>query len=134
MHLIGKHIFIVEDNLANGTIMKVILEASGAKVSLDRWGIDTVKRMKGEGPIDLVIMDLMLSNGLSGYDIFEKLKADPQLCTIPSIVVSASDPALEMRKVRQKGFTGYITKPINNYTFTRQIASILDGKQIWGDD
>ncbi|MBC7871810.1 MAG: response regulator [Chitinophagaceae bacterium] len=134
MYLKGKNIFIVEDNLSNSTIMKVILQASGAKVFHDRTTIDTVARMKEAGHVDLVIMDLMLSNGLTGYDVFEKLKADPQLCTIPAIVVSASDPALEMNKARTKGFAGYIAKPINNYTFAKHIAAVLDGQQIWGDD
>lgn len=134
MYLIGKSIFIVEDNIANSTIMKVILQASGATIFLDRWTVDTIARIKEAGHIDLIIMDLMLPNGPTGYDVFEKIKIDPQLCMIPTVVVSASDPAMEMSKARQKGFAGYIAKPINNHTFARHIASVLTGKQVWNED
>jgi CheY-like chemotaxis protein len=134
MYLKGKHIFIVEDNLANSTIMRLILEAAGAKVSCDRLGVNTPTRMREVGMVDLVILDLMLSGGVSGYEVYEKLRSDPLLKQVPVIVVSASDPALEMNRARQQGLRGYITKPIDNYTFARHIADILQGRQVWGDD
>ncbi len=134
MHLIGKRFFIVEDNLSNSTIMKIMLEASGAKVFFDRWCVNTPSRIRDAGHIDLIIMDLMLPNGLTGYDVYELVKQDPELAHIPAIVVSASDPALELKKARQHGFRGYISKPINNHTFARTIARILEGEQVWADD
>ena len=134
MHLRGKYIFVVEDNITNATIMKLILQAAGAKVLHDSWCIDTPKRIKSAGHIDLILMDLMLPNGLTGYDVFDQLQKDPQLSTIPAVVVSASDASLEIRKARQKGFVGYISKPINNQTFARLIASVLDGHEVWDDE
>lgn len=134
MHLSGKRIFIVDDNLANSTIMKVILEASGAKVYFDRLCTNVPARMREVMPIDIVVMDLMLANGLSGYDVFDRLQTDPQLCHIPAIVVSASDMTIEMHKVHQHGFAGYISKPINKYTFAQNIAAVLKGRAIWGEE
>ncbi len=134
MNLLKKRIFIVEDNASNSTIMKILLQASGAVVFNDRFAINTLERIHDAGAIDLIIMDLMLSNHVSGYDVYDQIKQDPTLSAIPAVVVSASDPALELNKARNKGFVGYITKPINNQTFSRMIASILEGKQVWADD
>lgn len=132
--LLGKRIFIVEDNASNSTIMKVLLQAAGAVVYNDRFAINTVERIRDAGHIDLIIMDLMLANGQSGYNIIEQIRQDPQFAHIPAVVVSASDPTIEMNKARDSGFQGYIPKPINNYSFAKIIASIIDGKQVWGDD
>lgn len=134
MNLTGKHVFIVEDNMQNSVIMKVLLEASGAKVSQDRFGINTITRMKEAEPIDLVILDLMLAQGRSGYDVFDEMQIDPELAKIPVVVVSASDPALEMNRARQKGLQGFISKPIQNHTFSRNIAAVLRGEQVWDDE
>lgn len=134
MNLLKKRIFIVEDNANNSTIMKILLQTSGAVVFNDRFAVNTLERIHDAGTIDLIIMDLMLPNQVSGYDIYDQIKQDPVLSAIPVVMVSASDPALELNKARSKGFVGYITKPINNQTFSRMIASILDGKQVWADD
>lgn len=132
--LIGKRIFIVEDNASNSTIMKILLQVAGAVVYNDRFAINTVERMREAGKIDLIIMDLMLSKGVSGYDVWDEIRKYPEFAHIPAIVVSASDPALEMNKARDKGFSGYIPKPINNQTFSRMIASVIEGHPVWGDD
>jgi CheY-like chemotaxis protein len=132
--LIGKRIFIVEDNASNSTIMRVLLQAVGAIVYNDRFAINTVERIHEAGKIDLILMDLMLSKGQSGYDVFDEIRKDPELAKIPAIIVSASDPALEMNRARDKGFNGYISKPINNQTFARIIASVIEGQTVWGDD
>jgi CheY-like chemotaxis protein len=134
MSLLGKRIFIVEDNASNSTIMKVLLHAAGAIVYNDRYAINTVARIHEAGKIDLIIMDLMLSKGQSGYDVIDEIRKDPELARIPAVVVSASDPELEMNRARDKGFQGYIPKPINNSTFAKLIASVINGQPVWGDD
>jgi CheY-like chemotaxis protein len=134
MFLTGKNIFIVDDSNISSTIMKVLLEAAGATVFIDRWATETVERMKAAGQIDLVIMDLMLPYGVTGYEVFDQLRADPDLKPVPVMIVSAADSSREMPIARQKGFVGYITKPINNYTFARNIGSVIEGKPFWDED
>lgn len=132
--LFKKRIFIVEDNPSNSTIMKILLQAAGAVVYNDRFAINTLERIRDAGTIDLIIMDLMLANHVSGYDVYSLIQQDPQLAKIPVVIVSASDPALELNKARDKGFMGYITKPINNLTFAKIIATVLQGKSVWAGD
>lgn len=134
LELQDKHIFIVEDNAANAGIMMTTLQIAGASTHFDRWGRSTVRRIKSYEHVDLILMDLMLPNGLTGYDVYDELQKDPELAKIPVVVVSASDANVEMNKAREKGFTSYICKPINFGTFPKMISAILDGQEIWGDD
>jgi len=131
MPLTAKHIFIVEDNVGNRSIMLTILQMAGAKTSFDQWGRQTVERLQKAGDVDMILMDLMLPNGLTGYDVFDQIKAIPELSNIPVVIVSASDPNVEMKKARAKGFQGFIPKPIS-YNFPITLAAILAGQQIWG--
>jgi CheY-like chemotaxis protein len=128
-----KHIFIIEDNLANRAVMLTMLQREGAKTSFDQWGTNAVERMRGAGKIDLILMDLMLPRGLTGYDIFDQIKST-ELAGIPVVIVSASDANVEMKKARQLGFSGYIGKPINPKTFAAHIANVLAGQEVWADD
>ena len=130
MLLKDKHIFIVEDDPRNRAVLITILQRQGALTHFDQWGIQTIDRIKEFQQIDLILLDLMLPRGVSGYDVYDQLQAEPTLAHIPVVIVSASDPALEMNKARKRGLQGYISKPINHLTFAQSIASLLDGNEI----
>lgn len=134
MLLSSKHIFLVEDNHKNAAIMTTALQMEGAKTYFDRWAKDTVQRLKSISRIDIILMDLHLANNMSGYDVFDAIQAEPDLANIPVVVVSASDATLELNKARDKGFAGYIQKPIDLNSFAKLIAAVLDGKAVWADE
>lgn len=132
MSLKGKRIAVVEDDVTNMAIISTLLRQAGASVIQDPWNTSTVDRLRQSLPIDLILLDLMLRHGISGYEIYDKLKAYPELARIPVVVVSASDPALEMNRAQQKGINGYIEKPISYRDFTQQVEAVLNGKEVWG--
>lgn len=127
----GKRIFVVEDNNENRVIFKMIFARHGAIVDFDRWGRDTLFRLKGLNEIDLIILDLMLAQNVSGFDIQEEIRTFPRYQNVPIIAVSAMDPAIAIPKAQARGFDGFIVKPIDNELFPRQIVSILNGNPVW---
>lgn len=129
----GKRIFIVEDDPINMAIMATLLRQAGAVVSQDPWGFDTINRLISMLPVDVILLDLMLRSGVSGYDIYDKIKTHDELAHIPVIVVSAADASTEMNRARQKGFSGYIEKPFEHQSFLKSIETILDGVPVWGE-
>jgi len=131
MLLKGKSIFIVEDNAQNRVIFQMTLIRHGALVDFERWGADTVTRLSNLPAVDLIILDLMLANGLSGLDVCEQIRALPKYAKIPIVAVSAMDPAVAIPQVQSKGFNGFIAKPIEKNLFPAQLGTILDGKQVW---
>lgn len=131
MRLKDKRIFMIEDNLNNRAITQLLLEQQGAKTSFERWGKDTVAQVKKFMPVDLILLDLMFPNGVSGYDIFVELRHDKQLAHIPIVALSASDASVAIPKAQDLGFNGYLSKPIDFANFIGQIVKILDGERIW---
>jgi two-component system, cell cycle response regulator DivK len=126
-----KKIFIVEDNIQNRVIFQMTLLRHGAVVDFDRWGRDTFQRLQGMFHVDLIILDLMLAQGASGFDIYDEIRTLEKLAHVPIVAVSAMDPAIAIPKVRKKGFAGFIAKPVDTDLFPRQIAKIIEGEQVW---
>lgn len=127
----GKRIYIVEDNADNIYILLTILREHGAIVEVDWWA-------KGEGykvlkalPIDIILLDLMLPNKHSGFDVFEEIHALPEVESVPIVAVSAADTSVAVPKARTLGFAGFIKKPIDDELFPKQLQAILEGKQVW---
>jgi CheY-like chemotaxis protein len=131
MLLKDKRIFITEDNLGNRSIMQLLLEQEGATVSFERWGRDTKKRLETFAPVDVILLDLMLPNNISGLDVFEQIREMPDMQDVPIIAVSAKTADIAIPETRSKGFNGFISKPIDYTLFARQIASIIEGEVVW---
>lgn len=131
MLLQNKRIFIVEDNIQNRVIFQVILQKQGAHVDFERLGRDAIRRLESMSSVDLIILDLMLAQGVSGFDVFDQIRALPAYENVPIIAVSAAEPAIAMPKVLEKGFSGFIAKPIDDLMFPQQVARILVGEGIW---
>jgi CheY-like chemotaxis protein len=131
MLLRNKRIFIVDDNVLNRLTYQVVLLATGADVEIDRWGKDTVHVLRNKSGIDLIILDLMLPLGMSGYSLFTLIRQIRGYETTPIIAVSAADPYSAMEKCREVGFSGYIAKPINEQLFPHQILRVMQGEPVW---
>src|SRR5262245_44853367 len=117
----GKRIFVVEDNLENRQIMQLALAPVGATVAFDVWGAQTVIHLLAHWPVDIVLLDLMFPRNISGYDVYDKIRAEPRFGRLPIVAVSASDAAYAVPKCREKGFAGFIAKPIDVDLFPEQI-------------
>ena len=112
MLLKNKRVFIVEDNLQNKAIMQMLLEYNGARVACERWGTNTIAIMEKFMPVDIVLLDLMFPNNITGYDVFNDIRAVPAFDHIPIVAVSASEPSVAVPETRRRGFAGFIPKPV----------------------
>mgnify|MGYP002713128303 CR=1 FL=1 len=129
----NKHIFVVEDHMENQLITRLALEDTGAKLRFESWGQETIKRLREFMPVNLILMDLMLPKGLTGYDIFDVIRTKPEFDHIPIIAVSAADSSIAIPKCQKRGFAGFIAKPIDEELFPNQLLDVLNGNAVWYD-
>src|SRR4030095_4777030 len=131
MLLNNKHIFVVEDNMKNRVVIKVCLVAYGARVSFERKGEDVIRVLRAIYPVDMILLDLMLTNGISGYDIYDQLRMIPEFNNPPIVAVSASDSSAALPLALKKSFEGFIAKPIDSDLLPRQLVKVLNKEEVW---
>ena len=131
LKLQGKRIFIVEDNITNLAVFATTLRQQGATVIQNAWNVGTADVLEQKLPIDVILLDINLRRGISGYDVFDEIKANPQLVHIPVVAVTSLDPETEIPKAQGKGFSGFISKPISLVNFPAQIAGVIAGEAVW---
>lgn len=127
----GKTIFLVEDDIVNVSVYATSLKTSGALVVQDVFGYGIVEHIVQSLPVDLIILDIMLRGGKSGYDVYDELRAHPQLKDIPVIAVTSLDPETEIPRAQAKGMNGFISKPIKAWEFPQLILKVLNGEKVW---
>ncbi len=134
MKLLNKRIFIVEDNTLNRLVYRVALETAGAHIEFDQQGRETISRLRHRHCFDLIILDLMLPYGKSGFELCVEIRHLNGYQTIPIVAVSAAEATYAVPKAQASGFDAFIPKPIYEDTFADQIAAILAGQQLWIED
>ena len=131
MPLSTKSLFIVEDNAYNRVTYQIALIRTGAFVEFEQWVAGAMRKLMGGRKYDLIILDLMLSRGESGYTLFKEIRSLPKFKNTLIIAVSAAEGVEAMAQCRELGFDGYIAKPINPELFPLQLERILAGESIW---
>jgi len=81
-------------------------------------------------PVDIILCDLAFPNKITGYEVFDRVRAVPEFAHIPIIAVSSADPTTEMPKVQAKGFDGFISKPVSMITFAPDLVRVHNGEKI----
>lgn len=120
-----KRIFIIEDRADVRAVYEAMLKRHVKELGFDLWGVQSLKFLKEFGVPDILLLDLMLPNGVSGFDVYDQIRQLPQYANMPVVAVSASEPATILKKLKAKNFSGLITKPFDIVTFPRKIAEVM---------
>ncbi len=116
-------ILVVDDSSQNIELWHELLR-NDYKVRAALNGERALKLMAGDDKPDLVLLDIMMP-GMSGYEVCEKLKADPTTRNIPIIFVTAKSQLTDEVKGFELGAVDYVTKPIQPVVVMQRIRTHL---------
>lgn len=130
----GKYtIAAIEDDRGEQKLIKLIFSSVSPDIELLIFNdgeeifsyIDKNKISGKMVEIDLILLDLNLPK-ISGFQILRKLKDDPDLCSIPVIILTTSDNKSDILKAYQNGANGYICKPSAISDYERTADSVIN--------
>ncbi len=117
------NILIVDDDKNILEILKLRLEAEGYKVTAVSEAEEALRTVKDEF-FDLALVDLKLSEKVSGIELMEKIhQASPETPVIILTAYGTIDTAVEAMK---RGAYSYVTKPFNRRELLLQIKNGLE--------
>ena len=105
-------VLVVEDNHLEIQLFKSFLETIGYDVLVATNGDDALELL-AHHEVVLILMDLRLPGGMSGWDIAQRIRADLSIVYIPIILMTAHDFPNDKQRVLDIGCEGLIIKPIN---------------------
>src|SRR5580693_10613317 len=121
-------VLVVEDQDENLDLMVYLLTAFGHQTLVARDGAEGLAVAAQARP-DLVVMDLQMPV-MDGYEAATRLKADPGLARIPIVAVTAYAMVGDQERILQRGFDGYLTKPIDPEVFVTELERhLISGPQ-----
>lgn len=103
-------ILIIDDTPSNLSVVANLFEDRGYRVSIAQDGVEGMQRARLLHP-DLILLDVMMP-GTDGFEVCAQLKADPALCDIPVIFMTALASVEHKVKGFKAGAVDYVTKPL----------------------
>jgi len=133
LHLPGKKVLIVDDNVNNLDILTHYLKQVDMRVMELGSGEEVTallqKSLRENDPFDLCILDIQLP-GMSGFDILKEIRdLDAPLANLPVLAFSSSTPS-RSKRYREAGFNGFLPKPVSKQKLIQMTARLLERKKI----
>ena len=120
-------LLIVDDAVENLTVLNTLLRPYYRVLAATSGG-KALRVAAAEPRPDLILLDVMMP-GMDGYQVFERLRADPATRGIPVIFVTAMDSAEAETRGLAVGAVDYISKPIVPPVVLARIHTQLELKQ-----
>ncbi len=115
---------LVEDEVDLSNLIKTYLEKAGYEVIPFYKGQDALNYIENNSDsIHLFILDIMLGDEISGYDIIKKIRENNSL--VPVIFTSARDQDLDKIIGLELGSDDYITKPYSPKELVLRVNNII---------
>ncbi len=114
-------VLIVEDDKATCMLWARHLEHWGWNVLAVPSAEEAQAAIRTHQPL-AIVLDVMLADEQSGWDLLEKLRANARTEKLPVFIVSAVD---EPRRAAREGATAFLLKPCSPFTLVSRLTEEL---------
>ena len=121
-------VLVVDDNEINRDLLSRRLRRQQHTVVVAEDGQQALEKVKAQA-FDLVLLDIMMPT-MNGYEVLEHLKADPDQCHIPVVMISAIDDIDSVVRCLKLGAEDYLFKPFNPVLLKARIDACLERKRL----
>lgn len=118
-----RKICLVEDELSLQELLKTYLEKENYEVITFSKGQDVIDEIDKGEKYDLYVLDIMLEDDITGYDIIKKIRDIDE--EVPIIFSSARDESIDKIMGLEMGSDDYISKPYSPKELVLRVNKII---------
>jgi two-component system, cell cycle response regulator DivK len=119
----GEAILIVDDNVMNLKLVRVLLAGEGYDVRVAADAPEALAVLETFTP-RLILMDIQLP-GIDGLELTRRLKSSPRTRDVTIVALTAYAMKGDAHRMIEAGCDGYVAKPIDTREFPTLVARYL---------
>jgi len=117
-------LLIVEDDEALIALLEYNLTSQGYDCRVARSGDEAMISLD-EDMVDLVILDWMLPDGVSGIEVCRRIRAKPEIKGLPVIMLTARGEEADRIRGLSTGADDYVVKPFSVAELSARVEALL---------
>ena len=121
-------VLIADDNEANRELLEAYLTGLDCVTEIAVDGQETMEKAESFKP-DLILLDVMMPK-LSGFEVCEKIKSDPELKKIMILMVTALNELGDIERAVDAGTNDFLSKPVNRVELLKRVENMLQLKGV----
>lgn len=118
-------ILVVDDFSTMRRIIKNLLRDLGFTNTTEADDGTSALPMLQKGDYDFLVTDWNMP-GMQGIDLLKAIREDPNLSSLPVLMVTAESKREQIIEAAQAGVNGYIVKPFTAQTLKEKIEKIFE--------
>ena len=123
-------VLVVDDDEANRNVLGRRLAKLGYGIVEACDGVEALELLaQPDAGIDLVLLDVMMPR-LDGFEVLERVRADPAIRHIPVIMISALDDMASIVRCIEAGAEDYLPKPFDPVLLKARVAACIEKKHL----
>ena len=115
-------ILIVDDTEAAREVMEALLMAEGYNLAFASNGPEALE-MAAELSPDVILLDIMMPD-MDGFEVCQRLRADPPLAEVPVVMVTSLDDRQSRIQGIEAGADDFVSKPFDGVELRARIRTI----------
>jgi len=121
-------ILVIDDEPINRDVLEILLSGEELTLLFAENGEDGLAMAWQHQP-DAVLLDVMMP-GIDGYEVCQRLRANPSYAEIPIIMITALDDRASRLAGLRAGADDFLLKPFDALELQIQIKNILRIKRL----
>jgi putative two-component system response regulator len=118
----GSLVLIVDDEYIGRETLQSVLEGEGYDLEMAENGFQAIEKAKQLLP-DVILLDVMMP-GMTGFEVCQRIRSDPQIAEIPIIILTALDDRESLLNALKAGADDFISKPFDRYELRARLLGI----------
>lgn len=115
-------VLIVDDEYAGRETLQSVLEGEGYQLEMAENGMQAIEKAKKLLP-DVILLDVMMP-GMTGFEVCQRIRSDPDIAEIPIIVLTALDDRESLLTALKAGADDFISKPFDRFELRARLLGI----------
>jgi len=115
-------VLIVDDEYAGRETLQSVLEGEGYQLEMAENGMQAIEKAKKLLP-DVILLDVMMP-GMTGFEVCQRIRSDPEIAEIPIIVLTALDDRESLLTALKAGADDFISKPFDRFELRARLLGI----------
>ena len=115
-------ILIVDDSDSARETLTAILEGQGYRLLTAQNGPEALDLASKHQP-DTILLDVMMP-GMTGFEVCQRIRSDPQIAEIPIIILTALDDRESLLNALKAGADDFISKPFDRFELRARLLGI----------
>jgi putative two-component system response regulator len=115
-------VLIVDDEYIGRETLQSVLEGEGYELEMAENGFQAIEKAKQLLP-DVILLDVMMP-GMTGFEVCQRIRSDPQIAEIPIIILTALDDRESLLNALKAGADDFISKPFDRFELRARLLGI----------